>query len=150
MPERQPIWSLPPKAATVYFILFPALTFVGMYFVVLEQDFGDEEFSLAATVVAVYQGTAAVAFASAAVAFIIVDLGRTIMGLANALQELRERKREEAELKRQKELAIAQVEARREERERIVAFYRQQAEKTGQEFVEPPADDAAQGNSADQ
>ena len=150
MPERQPIWSLPPKAATVYFILFPALTFVGVFFVVLEQDYGDEELSLATTVVAVYQGTAAVAFASAAIAFIIVDIGWFLMGLAIAIQEFRERKREEAEVKKQRALAMVQAKARKEERERIVAFYRQQAEKTGQEFVEPPADDSVQGNSAEQ
>ncbi|MCY4437454.1 MAG: hypothetical protein OXE05_09010 [Chloroflexi bacterium] len=144
MPERQPIWSLPPKAAAVYFILFPALTFVGVVFVVLEQVSGGAGTSPAA-VVAVYQGTAAVAFASAAIAFIIVDIGWTLMGLATALQELRERKREEEERRFQKELD----DARREERERIVAFYREQAEKTGQDFVEPPEDPAAQNGSDD-
>ena len=67
------------------------------------------------------------------------------MGLATALQELRERKREEEERKFQEQLA----EVRREERERIIAFYREQAEENGQDFVEPPVDDSVQGNSND-
>ena len=137
MSERQPIWSLPPRAATVYFILFPVLTIVGLVFVVWEQVASNDEFS-PAVVVAIFQGTAAVAFASAAITFIIVDLGWSFMGLAIAIQELRERKR-------QKELERARL----EERERIVAFYKEQAEKTGQEFVEPPADLEAQNGSVD-
>ncbi len=149
MSERQPIWSLPPKAATVYFILFPALTIVGLVFVVSEQVSSNDEFSPAVGV-AIFQGTAAVAFASAAVAFIIVDVGGSLMGLAVIVQEFRERKRQEAEQKRQEaERKIQEdlADARREERERIVAFYREHAAKTGQVFVEPPEDTATQNGS---
>ena len=76
------------------------------------------------------------------------------MGLAVIVQEFRERKREEAEREReeaerkiQEELASVRATARREERERIVAFYREHAAKTGQVFVEPPEDPAAQNGS---
>ena len=53
------------------------------------------------------------------------------MGLATALQERRDRKRQE-------ELDEARQEGRKEERDRVIAFYKKRAEESGEEFVEPP------------
>ena len=140
--DRQPIWSVPSKKATLFFTMFTILNLIGIGYFAWYEIFVNDQDSFHDTVVNIIANYVAVFICSAGVSFTTTEV---VVVIGSYLEEYVFKPR------RKRMIAAAKAEARAEERAAIRASVqrwsrrRSDAEARGEPFNEPhPLEDGGE------